>query len=184
MGTGMWFQWPVPVRSRGWKTRQLPSTTRILFLDWAGLTCSPKSSGPCSALLAMLRLHDLQLNYQHFPELFRWSAAQQISWPDEIWDYVKITQTLIVYCKTAEVPRMGPGKRVMGLEWLVSTQFSSYQRTWDSRRGSGFLVGLPEMGLQLLLYCQYMTYTVTCLCVCHLPEIQYDVTSRATTVGG
>ena len=79
---------------------------------------------------------------------------------------------------------MGPGKRVMGLELLVSTQFSSYWRTWDSRLGSGLLVGLPGTGLQLLLYCRYMTYTVTCLRVHHLLEIWYDVTSRATAVGG
>ena len=78
---------------------------------------------------------------------------------------------------------MGPGKRVTGLEQLVGTQFSGYRRTWDSRLGSGFLMGLPGMGLQPLLYCRYMTYTVTYLRVCHLPEIRYGITSSVTAVG-
>ena len=57
-GTGMRFRCPIPVGPRGWKTRQLPGTIRILILNWAGTTCSPKSSGSCSVLLAMLRLRD------------------------------------------------------------------------------------------------------------------------------
>ena len=42
------------------------------------------------------------------------------------------------------------------------------------------------MGLQLLLYNQYMMYTVMQHRICHLLEIQYDaydVTSQATAVG-
>ena len=41
-------------------------------------------------------------------------------------------------------------------------------------------------GLQLLLYHMYMTYTVTCHLIRHLPEIRYDVydiMSQVTAVG-
>ena len=79
---------------------------------------------------------------------------------------------------------MGPGKRV-----TVARVAGWYSVLWllenlGFQTGSGFLVGLPGTGLQPLLYCRYMTYTMTCLRVCHLLEIRYDVTSRATAVGG
>ena len=79
---------------------------------------------------------------------------------------------------------MGPGKRVMVAR--VASQYSVLRLPEDLglQTGSGFLVGLPRTGLQPLLYCWYMMYTVTCHCVCHLPEIQYDITSWATAVGG
>ena len=76
---------------------------------------------------------------------------------------------------------MGPGKRV-----TVASRYSVLQLLEDLglQTGSGFLAGLPGTGLQPLLYCWYMMYMVTCHRVCHLLEIQYDVTSRATAVGG
>ena len=79
---------------------------------------------------------------------------------------------------------MGPGKRAMVAR--VASRYSVLQLPEDLgfQTGSGFLVGLPGTGLQPLLYCSYMTYTVTCLRVRHLLEIWYDVTSRATAVGG
>ena len=42
IGTGIGFQWPIPVGSQREKTLQLPDTNRILLLDWAGMTCSSK----------------------------------------------------------------------------------------------------------------------------------------------
>ena len=54
----------------------------------------------------------IQLSYQHFPDGFWWSAARRISRPVKIRNYTKITQIQVVYCKTAGVPGMGPGKRV------------------------------------------------------------------------
>ena len=102
----------------------------------------------------------MQLNYQHFQESFRWSTARQISWMVKIWGYARITQTLIVYCKTAGVPGMGPGKRVT-VAWVAS-RYSVLRLPEDLglQTGSGFLIGLPGMGLQPLLYCQYMMYMV------------------------
>ena len=78
---------------------------------------------------------------------------------------------------------MGPGKRVTVAQ--VTSWYSVLRLLEDLgfQTGSGFLVGLPGMGLQLLLYCWYMTYTVMCLRVRHLPEIWHDITSRATAVG-
>ena len=78
---------------------------------------------------------------------------------------------------------MGPGKRVMVAR--VASQYSVLRLLEDLgfQTGSGFLVGLPRMGLQPLLYCRYMTYMVTCHRVRHLLEIWYDVMSQATGVG-
>ena len=79
---------------------------------------------------------------------------------------------------------MGPGTRVMVAP--VASRYSVLQLPEDLefQTGSGFLVGLPRTGLQPLLYCWYIMYMVTCLRVCHLLEIWYDITSRATAVGG
>ena len=56
--------------------------------------------------------------------------------PVEIRDYANITQTLIVYCKTAEVPGMGPGKRV-----TVARVASRYSVLWLPE-DLGFQTGL------------------------------------------
>ena len=79
---------------------------------------------------------------------------------------------------------MGLGKRVTVAR--VASRYSVLQLLEDLgfQTDSGFLVGLPGTGLQPLLYCRYMTYMVMCLHICHLPEIRYDITSRATAVGG
>ena len=79
---------------------------------------------------------------------------------------------------------MGPGKGATVAR--VSSRYSVLRLPEDLgfQTGSGFLIGLPRTGLQLLLYCRYMMYTVMCLHVCHLLEIRYDVMSRATAVGG
>ena len=39
---------------------------------------------------------------------------------------------------------------------------------------TGEAKGLPGMGLQPLLYCQYMMYAVMWHCICHLSETWYD----------
>ena len=71
----------------------------------------------------------IQLSYQHFPDGFWWSAAWRISRPVKIWNYAKITQTQIVYCKTVGVPRMGPGKRVTVVQ--VASRYSVLQLPED-----------------------------------------------------
>ena len=79
---------------------------------------------------------------------------------------------------------MGPGKRV-----TVARVASRYSVLWlpedlGSQTGSGFLIGLPWDRIAATFILPVHEYTVMCLQVHHLPEIRYDITSRATAVGG